>query len=55
MPGDVVVADGDGVIVVPRGHAEAVAKYAKGILEGDKAGRRKLYENLGLPADPSIK
>lgn len=55
MPGDVVVADGDGVIVVPRGQAEAVAKYAKGILEGDKAGRRKLYESLGLPADPSIK
>ncbi len=55
MPGDVVVADGDGVIVVPRRHAEEVARYARGILDGDKEGRRKLYEKLGLPLDDSVK
>src|SRR4029434_1904157 len=38
-PGDVVVADGDGVIVVPRDKAMSVAAYAKRILEGDKAAR----------------
>jgi len=55
MPGDVIVADGDGVIVVPRDVAEDVAKYAKGILDGDKAGRRGLYKKLGLPEDDSVK
>jgi 4-hydroxy-4-methyl-2-oxoglutarate aldolase len=55
MPGDVVVADGDGVIVVPRAQAEAVALYAKKILDGDKSARRNLYQQLGLPTDPSVK
>jgi len=55
MPGDVIVADGDGVIVVPREKAKEVAQYAEKILEGDKAGRRKLYERLGLPPDESVK
>ncbi len=55
MPGDVIVADGDGVVVVPRTHAKTVAGYALKILEGDKAGRRRLYERLGLPLDDSVK
>ena len=54
-PGDVIVADGDGVIVVPREKAKEVAEYAQGIMEGDKEGRRGLYKRLGLPADDSVK
>ncbi|MBK1879108.1 RraA family protein [Pelagicoccus mobilis] len=54
MPGDVVVADGDGVIVVPRKHARQVAEHAHGVLATDKAERRKLYESLGIPIDSTV-
>ncbi|MBB4660286.1 RraA family protein [Parvularcula dongshanensis] len=53
-PGDVVVGDGDGVIVVPRGVATRVAEFAHRILEGDKSGRRQLYEEAGREADASL-
>ena len=55
FPGDVVVADGDGVIVVPREHALEVGKYAREINTGDEAGRRGHYENLGIPLDETVK
>jgi 4-hydroxy-4-methyl-2-oxoglutarate aldolase len=54
-PGDMVVADGDGVIVVPRQKAAEVAQYARRELEGDKAGRRKLYEALGRELDDTVR
>lgn len=55
IPGDVVVADGDGVIVVPRKHAREVALNARQVMEKDKEGRRELYKKLGLPLDDSVK
>ena len=54
-PGDVLVADGDGVVVVPRDVALKVAEFAHKIIESDKAGRRELYKKLGLPDDPSVR
>ena len=53
-PGDIIVADGDGVVVVPRQHAAPVAARARKILDGDKTGRKALYEKLGLPPDKSV-
>ena len=55
VPGDVVVADGDGVIVVPQDIAVAVAKYAHQELRNDKAARRTKYEKLGLELDETVK
>lgn len=54
-PGDVIMADGDGVIVVPREKAREVAEYAKTILDGDKEGRRGLYKKLNMPQDDSVR
>lgn len=53
-PGDVIVADGDGVIVVPRKKAVAVADAAREELTLDKAARKKLYEELGIPMDFTV-
>ena len=54
-PGDIVVADGDGVIVVPQDAAIEVAEYAHHELANDKVSRRKLYQDLGLPPDDSVR
>ncbi|MEM9672618.1 MAG: RraA family protein [Cyclobacteriaceae bacterium] len=53
-PGDVIVADGDGVIVVPREQALTVADAAREEKNIDMAARRKLYEELGIPVDFTV-
>ena len=53
-PGDVVVADDDGVVVVPQASADEVARRAKLIQDKDRPGRRKGYEALGLPLDDTV-
>jgi regulator of RNase E activity RraA len=53
-PGDVVVADGDGVIVVPRAYAEPVAQQAHALLVKDKEARLNLYKALGMPIDKTV-
>ena len=54
-PGDFIVADGDGVVVVPRQHVDRVAEIAWDIAKGDKAGRRKLYEKMRMTPDSTVK
>ena len=53
-PGDIIVADGDGVIAVPRKIAKDVAKYAHRELFNDKNARREKYEKLGWELDESV-
>lgn len=53
-PGDIVAADGDGVIVVPQDSAVSVATYARQELDNDKKGRRSLYEALERELDDTV-
>ncbi|MEX0895055.1 MAG: hypothetical protein WDZ36_04780, partial [Balneolaceae bacterium] len=54
-PGDVVVADSDGVVVVPRRVAVRVGQIAYQELVADIEGRRALYEELDLPYDETVR
>ncbi|MEK7405915.1 MAG: RraA family protein [Acidobacteriota bacterium] len=54
-PGDIIVADGDGVIAVPREQMDEVLKIAWDIAKGDKAGRQKLYEKTKKPLDATVR
>ena len=54
FPGDLIVAVGDGVIVVPIEHAETVAAIAREIANDDKAGRRQKYRDAGLEIDETV-
>jgi regulator of RNase E activity RraA len=53
-PGDLVVADGDGVLVVPREHALKVGKLAREINTGDEKSRAKRFERLGIQPDETV-
>jgi regulator of RNase E activity RraA len=55
MPGDIIVGDAQGVVVVPRAQAEAVLAAAHRIQDGDKIGRRELYKKLNHPPDFTVK
>jgi regulator of RNase E activity RraA len=53
-PGDIVLGDEDGVLVVPLALAEKALEIAEDILRLDKQSRRGKYEALGLEPDDSV-
>ena len=50
-PGDLVVADGDGVVVVPIEHVDSVLTWARRIANQDRTGRRRLFAEAGIDPD----
>ncbi|MDD3415623.1 MAG: RraA family protein [Lachnospiraceae bacterium] len=53
-PGDIICADDDGVLVIPRERAEEVIMFAKMQLEDDIATRADHYDNLGFEHDETL-
>jgi 4-hydroxy-4-methyl-2-oxoglutarate aldolase len=54
MPGDVIVADSDGVAVIPRAKADQVAEIARWIFEDDEVKRGKIYDSIDKPRDWTV-
>jgi regulator of RNase E activity RraA len=52
--GDLVVADDDGVMVVPSEIADEASDRARRIQDADRPSRRDGYEKLGLPLDETV-
>ena len=53
-PGDVIVGDSDGVVVVPRRVAVRVGQIAYMELVADIKGRRALFEKLGMKMNETV-
>ncbi|MFW6022653.1 MAG: RraA family protein [Halanaerobiaceae bacterium] len=53
-PDDLIVADGDGVVVVPNKLIYDVYKYAYQEMKGDKISRREKYIEMGLELDETV-
>lgn len=54
LPGDIIVADNDGVAVVPRAKAEPVAEVARWIYLNDEISRGKIFDRIGKPRDWTV-
>lgn len=53
-PGDGIVADDDGIVVIPQEEAEEVAQRAWLVQDKDRRMRRAFYEKLGMPLDSTV-
>jgi len=54
MPGDVISADHDGIVVIPARFADEVAYRSYRIQQKDRVNRRKKYEDAGKPMDKTV-
>ncbi|WP_165932953.1 hypothetical protein [Rhizobium sp. BK251] len=52
--GDGIIADDDGVVVVPQAHAEEIAKRAWLVQDKDRRQRRAFYDKLGMAFDKTV-
>jgi len=53
-PGDIVCADDDGVLVIPRDRAEEVVAIAEAVLKADQVKRAQHYKDLGYEPDETL-
>ena len=53
-PGDGIIADDDGIVVIPQEEADEVARRAWRVQDKDRRMRRAFYEKLGMPYDKSV-
>jgi regulator of RNase E activity RraA len=53
-PGDMIIADDDGVISVPVEIADEAGKRAYKVQQKDRVDRRRFYEKLGRPFDETV-
>ena len=53
-PGDGIIADDDGIVVIPQEEGEEVAKRAWMVQDKDRRQRRAFYEKLGMPMDKTV-
>jgi regulator of RNase E activity RraA len=53
-PGDIVCADDDGVLVIPRNRVEEVIEIANAVLKDDQIKRAQHYKDLGYEPDETL-
>ena len=52
--GDGIIADDDGVVVIPMEDADEIAKRAWMVQDKDRRMRRAFYQKLGMPLDKTV-
>ncbi|MCL2319292.1 MAG: RraA family protein [Treponema sp.] len=54
MPGDLIFADHDGIVVIPIRYADEVAYRSYKIQQIDRVNRRRKYQDAGKPMDETV-